>query len=74
MSAVLCNTALPAAVRLLETEGHHFSKFTVLGFLPSTANASVVPQHDSIHLGLGDFFKCTAQDLPFSVNQQGHLL
>jgi hypothetical protein len=56
MSAVLCNIALPATVRLLETEDHHFSEFTVLGFLPSTANASIAPQHDSIHLGLGDLF------------------
>ena len=56
MSSVHCSIAPPAAVRLLESEGRHFSKFTVLGFLPSTADASVVPRHGSVHLGLGDFF------------------
>jgi len=56
MSSVHCGIASPAAVRLLESEGRHFSKFTVFGFLPSTADASVVPHHSSVHLGLGDFF------------------
>jgi len=56
MSSVHCGIALPAAVRLLESEGRHFSKFTVLGFLPSTADASVFPQHGSAHLGVGNFF------------------
>jgi hypothetical protein len=32
-------------VRLLESDGLHFSKFTVLGCLPSTADAPVVPHH-----------------------------
>jgi len=57
MSSVHCGIAPPAAVRLLELEGRYFSKFTVLGFLPSTADASVVTRHDSVHLGLGDFFE-----------------
>ena len=57
MSSVHCSIAPPAAVRLLESEGRHFSEFTVLGFLPSTADASVVPRHGSVHLGLGDFFE-----------------
>jgi len=56
MSSVHCSIAPPAAVRLLESEGRHFSEFTVLGFLPSTADASVVPRHGSVHLRLGDFF------------------
>jgi len=56
MSSVHCIIAPPAAVRLLESEGRHFSKFTVHGFLPSTADVSVVPRHDSVHLRLGDFF------------------
>jgi hypothetical protein len=56
MSSVHCGIAPPAAVRLLKSEGHQFSEFTVLGFLPTTAGASVVPQHGSVHLGLGDFF------------------
>jgi len=56
MSSVHCGITLPAAVQLLETEGRHFLKFTVLGFLPSTADASVVPWHGSVHLGLGVFF------------------
>jgi len=59
MSSVHCSIAPPAAVRLLESEGRHFSEFNVLGFLPSTtdaSDASVVPQHDSVHFGLGDFF------------------
>ena len=47
MSSVHCGIAPPAAVRLLKSEGRHFSEFTVLGFLPSTAGASVVPQHGS---------------------------
>jgi hypothetical protein len=51
-----CCIAPPAAVRLLETEGCYFSRITVLGFLPSTANASVVPRHSSVHLRIGDFF------------------
>jgi len=57
MSSVHCGIALPAAVRLLESKDCHFSKFTVLGFLPSAADASVVPRHGSVHLGLGDFFQ-----------------
>jgi hypothetical protein len=66
---------LPAAVRLLETEGRHFSKFTVICFLSSTKDASVVPWHSSVHLGLGDsFLKFIAVDLPCSVNQQCHFL
>ena len=68
MSSIHCSIALPAAVRLLESEGRHFSEFTVLGFLPSTAGASVVPQHGSAHLGLGDLFsRFTALDPPCSV-------
>jgi len=55
MSSAHCCIAPPAAVRLLETEGCHFSRITVLGFLPSTANASVVPRHGSVQLGLGFF-------------------
>ena len=75
MSSVHCDITLPVTVRVLETVGRHFSKFTVLGFLPFTANASVVPQHGSVHLGLRDFlFRFTPLDLPRSVNQQGHLL
>ena len=65
MSSVHCSIAPPAAVRLLESEGRHFSEFTVLGFLPSTAVASVVPRHGSLHLGLGDFFsRFTPLDRP----------
>jgi hypothetical protein len=56
MSSVHCGTAPPASVRMPETEGHHFLRFTVLGVLPSTAGVSVVPQHGSVHLGIGDFF------------------
>jgi len=56
MSSLHCSIAPPASVRLLESEGRHFSKFTVVGFLPSTADASVVPRHGSLHLGLWDFF------------------
>ena len=54
MSSVHYSTAPPAAVRLLESEGRHFSKFTILGFLTSAADASVVPRYGSVHLGLGD--------------------
>jgi hypothetical protein len=68
MSSVHCGIDPPAAVRLFESEGRHFSRFTVLGFLPSTADASVVPWHGSVHLGLGDFFsRFTALGLPCSV-------
>jgi hypothetical protein len=75
MYSVRCGIAPPAAVRLLETEGHLSSEFTVLGFLPSTTDAPVVPQHGSVHLGLGDFFfRFTPLDLPCSVNQWGYLL
>jgi len=56
MSSVHCSIAPPAAVRLLESESRHFSEFTVLGFLPSTADASVVPRHGRVHLGLGDYY------------------
>jgi len=56
MSSVHCGIAPLAAVRLLEMEGCHFSKFTVLGFLPSTADVFVVPWHGTVHLGLGNFF------------------
>ena len=56
MFSVHCGIAPPAAVRLLKSEGRHFSEFTVLGFLPSTAGASVVPQYGSVHLGPVDFF------------------
>jgi hypothetical protein len=49
MFSVHCGITLLATVRLLETKGHHFLKFTVLGFLPSTADASVVPLHGSVH-------------------------
>jgi hypothetical protein len=57
MSSVHCDIATSAAVRLLKSEVRHFLEFTVLGFLPSTAGASVVPQHGSVYLGLGDFFE-----------------
>jgi hypothetical protein len=53
MSCVYCGIVLPATGRLLETEGCRFSKFTILGFLPSTADASVVAWHGSVLLGLG---------------------
>ena len=56
MSSAHCVIAPPAAVRLLESEDRHSSKFTVLGLLLSTADATVVPRHGSVHLGLGDFF------------------
>jgi hypothetical protein len=56
MFYVYCGVAPPAAARLFESGGRHFSKFTVLGFLPSTADAFVIPRHGSVHLGLGDFF------------------
>jgi hypothetical protein len=46
----------PAAARLYESGGRHFSKFTVFGFLLSTADAFVVPRHGSVHLELGDLF------------------
>jgi len=40
----------------------------VLGFSPSTADASVVPRHGSVHLGLGDIFSSfTPLDLPCSI-------
>ena len=68
MSSVHCIVAPPAAVRLLESEGRHFSEFTFLGFLPSITDASVVFRHGSVHLGLGDFFsRFTPLDPPFSV-------
>ena len=56
MYSVHCGIVPPAAAKLLESEGRYFSKFTVLGFLPSTADSSAVPRHGSVHLGLGDFF------------------
>jgi hypothetical protein len=56
MFSVHCSIAPPATARLLESEGHHFSKFAVRGFLPSTTDASVISWHGSVHLGLGDFF------------------
>jgi len=66
MSSVHCSIAPPAVV--LESESRHFSEFTVLGFLPSTADASVVPRHGSVHLGLGDIFSSfTPLDQPCSV-------
>ena len=68
MSSVHCGIAPPATVRLLKSEGRHFSEFTVPGFLPSTAGTSVLSQHDSAHLGLGDFFsRFTPLDPSFSV-------
>jgi len=68
MSSVHCSIVPPAAVRLLKSEGRHFSEFTILGFLPSTAGASVDPQHGSVHLGLEDFFsRFTSLDPPCSV-------
>ena len=68
MSSVHYGIAPPAAVRLLESKGRHFSKFTVLGFLPSTADASVVPRQGSVHLALGDFFsRFTPLDLTCSI-------
>jgi len=68
MSSVHCGIAPPAAVRLLESKGHHFLKLKVLGFIPSTADASVVPWHGSVHLGLGDFFsRFTPLDLLYSI-------
>jgi len=68
MSSVHCSIAPHDAGRLLESEGCHFSEFTVLGFLPSSTDASVVPQHGSVHLGLGDFFsRFTPLDPPCSV-------
>ena len=68
MSSVHGSIAPPAAVRLLESEGRQFSEFTVLGFLPSTVDASVVPRHGSVHLGLGGFFsRFTPLDPPYSV-------
>ena len=75
MSSVHCGIAPPATVRLLESEGRHFSKFTVLGFLPSTADATVVPRHGSVHLGLGDFFsRFTPLDPPCSVQTSSPLV
>jgi hypothetical protein len=74
MYSVHCGMAPLAAVRLLETEGRHFSEFTVLGFLPSTADAPVVPQHNSVHLGLVEFFRFTPLDPPCSFHQQGYIL
>ena len=69
MSYVHCGIAPPAAVRLLESEGRHFSKFTVFGFIPSTAYASVVPRHGSVNLGLGEFFsRFTPLHPPYSVS------
>ena len=66
--SVHCSIAPPAAVRLLQSEGRHFSQFTVLGFLPSTAVASVVPRHGSVHLRLKDFFsRFTPLDPPCSI-------
>ena len=57
MSSVHCGTAPPASVRMLETEGRHFSRFTGLCVLPPTADVSVVPEHGNAYLGIGDFFK-----------------
>ena len=57
MSSVHCSIAPPAAVWLLQSEGRHFSEFIVLGFLPSTAYASVVPRHGSVNLELGIYFR-----------------
>jgi hypothetical protein len=56
MYSVHCGIAPPAAVRLLGTEDCLFLEFIVLGFVPSTTDALVVPQHGSVHLGIGDFF------------------
>jgi len=68
MSSVHYSIAPPAAVRLLQSEGRHFSKFTVLGFLPSAADASLVPRYGSVNLGLGDLFsRFTPLDPPCSV-------
>jgi len=39
-----------------------------IGVLPSTADTSVVPQHGSVHLGLGDFFFTVILDPLCSVN------
>jgi len=48
--------------------GSPLPKFTILGFLSSTADASVVPWHGSVHLGLGNFFsRFTPLDPPCSV-------
>ena len=54
--SVHCSKAPLAAVRLLESECRHFSKFKFLGFLPSTADASLDPRRGSVHLVLGIFF------------------
>jgi hypothetical protein len=51
MSSVHCSIVPPATVRLFD-----ISTFTVLGFLPSTADASEVPWHGSVYLALRDIF------------------
>ena len=62
MPSVHCSIVPPAAIGLFE-----ISKFTVFGFLPSTVDASEVPRHGSVNLGLGDsFLKLTALDPPCS--------
>jgi len=68
MSSVHCRIVPPAAIRQLESEGRQFSEFTVLGFLPSSTDASVVRRHGSVNLGIGDFFsRFTPLDPPCSV-------
>jgi hypothetical protein len=58
----VCGTvALPATLRLLETEGCQFSKFTVFGFLCCTS------------LRLEDFLRFISLGPPCSVNEQSYL-
>ena len=56
MCSVHYDISPSATIRYSETDGRHFSKFAVFGFLLCTADAYVVPRHGSVHLGLRDFF------------------
>ena len=55
--------------RRLETDGRHFSQFTVLDFSPTTTEAPLVLQHYCVHLTLGDFFRSNLIDPPCSFNK-----
>jgi len=56
MPSVHCSIAQPAALRLFASEGRNLSKLTVLGFLPLTADVSVILRHGRLHIGLGFYF------------------
>ena len=68
---VFCPLRYRPACRIkAESEGRHFLKFTVLCFLPSTADASVVPRHASVRVGLGFFFEAySSRSAVFRLNR-----